>query len=527
MGNAEQHVVGSRGDRANIDWGHLYLAVPAAAEATALWAGSGNVSRASFLKRGALPTHPDVRQPRKCADDLPVLSTAANLGTVVDAHHTVILAYDDVRSVNYFGDHFAGLWTRTYPSIHKAMSVAAREFEEMRAASAAHDDALMVRLSQHGEKYAAVCSLAYRQALAATKLVWNHNRSMAWNFLKEISTNGDMQTMDVIYPASPMLLYTEPELLKLLLLPVLAYANNETYVEFTDPFSPHQLGIYPIADADTSAQEPMPLENTGNMFLMLLGIVQAQAERTGASDVSWFFPTYWPLLTRWADELGAKTQFPDSQICTDDFTGPLRNNTNLGAKGIVALQAFSRLCSLVRAADPSTVTDCHGYAAMAARYAQTWQRHAHTTAPAPHYKMSFNNVESVPDSWSLKYNLLWQKLLVLGGPFPWDEVVSQELEYYKRKSNAYGVPLDPRHTYVKTDWLSWIAAMAATKDDFNFFFDPIFASLNATVDRVPFTDLYDTLTARLPKPKVHFVARPVIGGLFAKALLGTPQHRII
>lgn len=29
---------------------------------------------------------------------------------------------------------------------------------------------------------------------------------------------------------------------------------------------------------------------------------------------------------------------------TDDFTGPLANNTNLGAKGIVALEAFSHLC---------------------------------------------------------------------------------------------------------------------------------------------------------------------------------------
>ncbi len=51
-----------------------------------------------------------------------------------------------------------------------------------------------------------LCALSYRQTLGATKLVWNSNRSTVWNFLKEISTNGDMQTMDVIYPASPMLL---------------------------------------------------------------------------------------------------------------------------------------------------------------------------------------------------------------------------------------------------------------------------------------------------------------------------------
>jgi hypothetical protein len=60
-----------------------------------------------------------------------------------------------------------------------------------------------------------------------------------------------------------MFLYSNPDLLKALLLPVLTYANNETDTTFNNPFSPHQIGTYPIADADTQSQEPMPMENTG------------------------------------------------------------------------------------------------------------------------------------------------------------------------------------------------------------------------------------------------------------------------
>lgn len=101
---------------------------------------------------------------------------------------------------------------------------------------------------------------------------------------QQISTNGDMQTMDVIFPASPMFLYSNPELLKRLLLPVLSFANNETGTFFSNvspwssgpqsehklneceaqltldsvamlqPFSPHQIGTYPIADATTASQ---------------------------------------------------------------------------------------------------------------------------------------------------------------------------------------------------------------------------------------------------------------------------------
>ena len=63
-----------------------------------------------------------------------------------------------------------------------------------------------------------------------------------WNFLKEISTNGDMQTMDVVFPASPMLLYTNPELLRLLLVPVC----DHTAAEQTDAARCSLLGTEPL-----------------------------------------------------------------------------------------------------------------------------------------------------------------------------------------------------------------------------------------------------------------------------------------
>ena len=79
-----------------------------------------------------------------------------------------------------------------------------------------------------------------------------------------------MQTMDVVYPASPMLLWSDPELLRLLLIPVLEFANNATWHPFTNPFSPHQIGRYPIANATTADQEPMPMENTGGKLVVTL-----------------------------------------------------------------------------------------------------------------------------------------------------------------------------------------------------------------------------------------------------------------
>ena len=316
--------------------------------------------------------------------------------------------------------------------------------------------------------------------------------------------------MDVIYPGSPMLLYTAPELLKLLLLPVLSYAHNDTYIQFSDPYSPHQLGTYPIANDTTARQEPMPLENSGNMIFMLLGIVQ----RT--NDASFVAP-YFDMLAGWADEIARTTEFPANQICTDDFTGKLANNTNLGAKGIVSLQAFATLCAIPGVGNVGGKVDCTKYAKTAASYAQTWMKFAHEPSPMSHYKLSYNVIAGVTDSWSIKYNLLWQKLLKLDGPFPWDDVVADEIKYYISKSNAFGIPMDPRHTYVKTDWLSWAAAMTSSNADFHTIMDPIFKFANETQSRNPFTDLYDTVSSK--QSTGGFIARPVIGGLFAKMLL--------
>lgn len=130
-------------------------------------------------------------------------------------------------------------------------------------------------------------------------------------------------------------------------------------------------------------------------------------------------------------------------------TGRLANNTNLGAKGVIAIRAFGELCGLLTAAATkatnaaaptiaTTVDGCSGYTdfvAIASNYSATWMAlaKANTTSSngsLPHYKMSFNDVPTVTDSWSLKYNLLWQRMAQLDGPFP-QSVFAQEAAWYE------------------------------------------------------------------------------------------------
>ena len=112
----------------------------------------------------------------------------------------------------------------------------------------------------------------------------------------------------------------------------------------------------------------------------------------------------------------------------------------------------------------------------------------------------------------MKYNLVWDKLLGFN-VFP-PEVARRELDFYPSVTNLYGLPLDSRATYTKTDWILWTATMAGSQEEFESFVAPVWKFMNETTDRVPMTDWPFT-----DKPQRRgFKARSDVGGYFIKLL---------
>jgi len=351
--------------------------------------------------------------------------------------------------------------------------------------------------SAGGDQYATIASLVFRQAMGGCKLVWNDQKNILWYFMKEISSNGDLQTVDVVFPASPVFLHQNPFLLKKLIIPHLVFASQDPSLNgcnYNKAWAPHHLGQWPICDLTPEKQEDMPIEETANLLLMLAALDKVM-------DIKSYILKYYPLLKSYGDYLVMYLPDPEDQLCTDDFAGPAPHDSNLAAKGILGLEAFYLIAK--RAGDPNAFMYDH----FARTYAALW---VYWSNPDyfDHYLLRYDQ-----PGWSLKYNLVWQFILQTD-IFP-QHVFDTERAFYRSKTMTYGVPLDVRANYTKIDWESWVATFEPTIDGFTQAFSPLYKFAHQTTDRMPLSDLYYVDTARMQ----WFTARSVVGAFWLQAFL--------
>ncbi len=491
VGVADQVPLDRAGDNARIDWGYAY-AVASSTEARAA-AGANDALIASFAESGALPSSDDTRMPRRADDEQPVLAFVFDLGKIgpgpaVSRH--LMVGYDEVEMIRFFGQPLKPYWSRHGMKPAELFQRAEKDYPALVPRCEAFDRALIddaVRLG--GPEYGKICALAYRQCLAGHGIAADRN-GQPLMFTKENSSNGDIATVDVIFPADPLMLLLSPTLAKATLVPILAYAASD---HWKFPHAPHDLGTYPIARGRDDGGESMPVEESGNMLILLDAISQLDGN-------THFADAWWPEVMQWAQFLERYGLDPGNQLCTDDFMGHLAHNANLSVKAIVALAAFGDMCRI------------KGDTATAARYTELARSDAvHWTqgaADGDHYRLAFD----LPGTWSQKYNLVWDRILGLN-VFP-PEVAAREVAFYKTRLRPYGLPLDSRTTLTKTDWTLWSATLADEKADFEMLVAPIVNYLDHATTRSPFADSYKT--DDIKSNGMH--ARPVIGGVFIRML---------
>jgi hypothetical protein len=501
---AAPSVLAENNDQAS--WGSLVLAAPTTSGLT--WqAGQDTVVRTASAANGALAGTSDTAQPRAINDRWPVLGLNQNLGTVTSSGPSsvfqAVIGHVRTPAVSYLGSNLNPWWTHYWSSWTAMLDWFNSDRSAALTAAIAldqqiHDDAANAAGGgDTGEHYAAVCALAARQAVAGTEIV-DRNGS-PWVMLKEISSNGDFATVDVMYPACPAYLHLSPAYLRLMLEPHFYYAEQAGWPM---AYAQHDLGVYPNASGHLDGnEEAMPIEESANMLIMAAAVVQ----RLPAADAASFATTHYAILRKWAEYLVANTLDPENQNQTDDFTGFIAHSANLALKGIIGVGAMS-----VVAKAASNTSDTSHYLAVARGYISQWVTLAQDSS-GTHLKLAYDQ----DGTWSLKYNGYADRLL--GLDLVPTGVAAQEAAWYLSHAGTHGVVLDPRNDYTKADWELWTAAWLADHADArNLLINGVYGFANTTPQRVPFTDWYVVASGA----QRGFADRPVIGG--ALALMNAP-----
>ncbi|MBR3645419.1 MAG: DUF4965 domain-containing protein, partial [Lachnospiraceae bacterium] len=383
MGRAFQKPLGNSGDNISIDWGYAYVA-----------ATDMNVSL-SF--------------------DQPDKQLMVDINMENTNESDIIIAYDDIISINYFGQWRKAYWTNIYGDILTAIGASFYDKADViRRAKAVDEDIYNKAYNIGKEKYAFLCNMSYRHAFAAHKLITDDEGNVIF-LSKENDSNGCIGTVDVSYPSVPLFLLYNTEYVKGMLRPVFKFAQMDVW---DYDFAPHDVGRYPYAWGQVYGLNPkkwekafsgahgaifpnfymypqgseiydlryqMPVEECGNM-LILTSVV---CKMDGSAE---FAKPYLSLLDQWAKYLLEYGEDPGEQLCTDDFAGHLSHNVNLSAKAILGIEAYARL--LEQSGDEIQAAYYHD---KAVNMAKSWEERAKQD---DHYALAFGS----DNTWSLKYN---------------------------------------------------------------------------------------------------------------------------
>ncbi|KAH0587707.1 hypothetical protein H2248_006471 [Termitomyces sp. 'cryptogamus'] len=487
---------------------------------TTFQSGSHDDLRIQFLNNGRLPDSRDTAF-RPIEDGWPVFGLAHDLGHISGPTAPIVFSVGHVRDpVIRYTSPGGGIQARSlyfwshFLDIHDVISFFIRDYHNALSGAMLLDSRVQRDAQKISTDYAAVVALSLRQAIGATEITISRSSDGSWNtsdvlvFQKDISRDGSVNTVDTIFATWPVFLYLNPTLGKYLLEGILRYQADESHPK---GWAVHDIGEnYPNATKHNDLQDKaMRIEGvsldftpwnfrhefseTGNMLIMALSYAQKYRDYTQLRR-------YGALFDQWTPTLIDDSLITGSQVTNDDpFTGHLPNRTNLAIKGIIGIKAMSLITGILGYEDKSST-----YSEVAARYVEHWQALS-ASSSGQHLTLNYGN----SSSWGLTYNLYADKLLKLN-LFP-ESVYKMQTEWYKTVALPFGVPLDSRLTYTKTDWQIWAAGTVTDIATRDMFIASVKKYAAAGFSDQPFGDLYDANNGTAG----DFRARPVVGGHLA------------
>lgn len=478
-------------------WGQAILASRPSKSKLSYSSGPAQAVRSQFASTGKID------EDHEWTDG--VVAMSHDLGLVVgDKSVNFAVGYVREEAINYLGDAYTGYYRAEYPETLDAVSYFLDDYRHAFHESIALDSKLDAKAKEvAGQKYADIVALSTRQAYGGIDLtIPNHSldTSDVLAFIKELSSNGNLNTVDVIMPAFPIYYVFDPDYIRLLLEPMMRYLAAGRWHQ---PYTIHDMGThYPNATGhDDQQAEPMPIEECGNLLIMAL----VYARTTG--DTSWS-AQYTGILRGYADYLIENGVDIENQLSSNDAAGPLPNETNLAIKATVGIKAFGELTGLD---EYSRIGD--------ERANLFYDQGLGTDDEKSHFVLEYPDM---PATWKIPYNLYPDVLLKLQ-TFS-SAAYDMGNAFFSTVRGKYGVPLDNRQDWAKSDWNMWTAGTLDTNTR-DQFVDDLWAFMTNGQHNWPFSDRYVATAAHGNTVGMPILcrARPTVGGHFALLALQGPK----
>lgn len=441
----------------------------------------------------------------------------------------ILIAFDDLCSIFYYGEWVKGYYFRNGKTIFDAIEDAYHHYDETIQKVKAFEAVLEDELKEYDDDYRTLCMAALRQTVAAHKLVETRDGKLLF-LSKECHSNGCIATVDVTYPSMPLFLLYNPGLMTAMLQPIFDFAKMPIWKY---DFAPHDAGTYPYCLGQTYAvrkhvnendkymsnmfqrnrwngiivshpmiyqypeqsevyvfDEQMPIEECSNMLVISYATMALGAEDT-------LYRENYHLLKTWFGYIRKCGLVPETQLCTDDFYTRIEANVNLSIKAMVGIKCFALIAERFGySEDALEAEEClKGFKVEFYSRFEGWN----------HLPLSYNTGE---ETYSLKYNMAYDVLFDFG--IFTEEIRQKEIECYLQQNKHLGVPLDNRSDLTKTDWILHACALTDDREKQQEIYSKIVNFLDETTDRVPFSDLYHVDTGLIKE----FQNRTVQGGIF-------------
>ena len=500
-------------------WGTVLFATKTTNQLTTE-SGPGSTVRAQFVANGTLDNSNDTDQPVPINDNYPVFAFSKALGTIgitPTQPFTLLLGHVRDPAINFLEKSQHSLWRQYWSAYENMLAFAYNDFPA--AVTRANGlDAFITNAAAGfgGPHYAALTSLTLRQAIAGTELTGTTKNP--YLFVEEISSSDNVSTVDILYPSMPAFLYTNPELVRYMLAPVIYYSESGLWPAL---YAPHDLGTtYPNATGhNDGGGENMPVEETANMLIM----ADAYMQHVSPQEAATYAKAHYTLFHQWGQYLTtvpagvpySNALDPQFQNQTDDFTGSIAHSVNLALKGIEAVGAMGQIATMA-----GNTGDASYFTQQSQSMIGTWSQLAQNST-STHLLLQYRepantyspDTTTEPDTyWSLKYNSYPDQLLGLH-LIP-QAILTEEANFYKAQETPNGIPLDPRHSYTKADWELWTAGGSTDPTLVQNIIDEVYNYANATTAAAPFPDWYN-----MDGTSNGFRDRSVMGGAFAPLTL--------